>query len=210
MKYDLIIWDFNGTIANDISIGIEAANVVLSRRGMKLITSVEEYRKMFCFPIKKYYEKLGFDFKKEPYEVPANEWTAEFIKRENGITLNEGCLDVLRYVKERGVSQIIISSSEITMLKREVEMLGVTSFFDSILGKGDNYAHGKIDMAKEWAAGKEYNALFIGDSVHDLDTASAIGADCILFTGGHDSKEHFEGIGVRTVDRLDEIIGYLN
>ena len=35
--YDLVIWDFNGTIADDIVIGIEAANVVLSSRGMKTI-----------------------------------------------------------------------------------------------------------------------------------------------------------------------------
>ena len=209
MKYDLIIWDFNGTIANDIMIGIEAANVVLSKRGMKTIDSLEEYRKLFCFPIKKYYERLGFDFEKEPYEVPADEWTAEYIKREEEITLNEGCEDVLKFAKERGIPQIIISSSEITMLKREVEMLGIYEYFDSILGKDDNYAHGKIEMAKEWAMGKEYRALFIGDSVHDLETANAIGADCILFTGGHDSKDHFAGIDVETVDSLSEIIDLL-
>ncbi len=210
MKYDLIIWDFNGTIANDIDIGIEAANVVLSRRGMRLIESVDEYRKMFCFPIKKYYERLGFDFQTEPYEVPADEWTKEYIKREGRITLNEGCLGVLKYVKERGIPQIIISSSEITMLKREVEMLGISGYFDTILGKDDNYAHGKIEMAREWAKGKEFKAVFIGDSAHDSDTARAIKADCILFTGGHDSKEHFERVDAVVVDSLSEIINYLD
>ena len=209
MKYDLIIWDFNGTIADDVTIGIEAANVVLSRRGMRTIDSVERYRELFCFPIIKYYEKLGFDFEKEPYEVPADEWTAEYIKRERDITLNEGCLDVLKYVREACVPQIIISSSEAVMLKREVAMLGISEYFESILGKSDNYAHGKIKMAKEWARGKSYNALFIGDSVHDLETANAIGADCILFTGGHDSKEHFKGTDVKTVDSLSEIIDFI-
>ena len=95
------------------------------------------------------------------------------------------------------------------MLKREAEMLGIADYFETILGKDDNYAHGKIEMAKEWAKGKDYNALFIGDSVHDLDTANAIGADCILFTGGHDSIDHFTGIEVKTVDSLSQIIGML-
>ena len=206
MKYDLIIWDFNGTIADDVQIGIDAANVVLSRRGMKTIDSVEEYRNMFCFPIKKYYERLGFDFKKEPYEVPADEWTNEYIKREKDITLTRGCIDLIKWFDDKGIRQIIISSSEINMLKRELGMLGVDKYFSAILGKEDNYAHGKVEMAKEWARGKDYSALFIGDSCHDLETAEAIGADCILFSGGHDSRLHLQRTGKQIVDDLADII----
>ena len=209
MKYDLVIWDFNGTIADDVEIGIEAANVVLSRRGMKTIDSVDSYRELFCFPIKKYYEKLGFDFSIEPYEVPADEWTCEFIKREERLKLTPGCAAALSYIKERGVRQIIISSSEINMLNRELEILGVRDYFDDILGKSDNYAHGKVDMAKEWAAGREYKAVFIGDSLHDLETARAIGADCILFSGGHDLERRLAESGVPVVHSIDEIISYM-
>ncbi len=209
MKYDLIIWDFNGTIANDVEIGIEAANVVLKRRGMKTIDSVEEYKKVFCFPIKKYYERLGFNFEDEPYEVPANEWTSEYIKREDRIKLNDGCLDVLKYVKSLGIVQIIMSSSEKVMLKRELEMLGVDGYFDHVVGKNDNYASGKIEIAKQWAKGRTYSALFIGDSVHDLETARAIGADCVLYSGGHDSTEHLTSTGVPFVDDLTDIIKYI-
>ena len=209
MKYDLIIWDFNGTIANDVQIGIDAANVVLGRRGMKTIDSVDEYRRLFCFPIIDYYRKLGFDFVSEPYEVPADEWTAEYIKRESSIKLNDGCLDIFEYVRSAGVRQIVLSSSEIVMLKRELDMLGVSGYFDEILGKGDNYAHGKVEMAKEWSRGKDFHALFIGDSAHDLETARAIGADCILFSGGHDSREHIECLGVPVIDDLSQVKKYM-
>ncbi|MBQ7669525.1 MAG: HAD family hydrolase [Clostridia bacterium] len=210
MKYDLIIWDFNGTISDDVQIGIDAANVVLSRRGMKTIDSFEEYRKIFCFPIIKYYERLGFDFSVEPYEIPANEWTAEYIKRESNMKLTKGCLEALKAIKKSGVTQIIISSSEITMLRRELKILGVDRFFSEILGKPDNYAYGKVEMAKEWAKGKDYTALFIGDSVHDLETAVALGTDCVLYSGGHDSIEHLESCGVPVIDDLSLIPEYLN
>lgn len=207
--YDLVIWDFNGTIADDVAIGIEAANTVLSRRGMKTIDSVESYREMFCFPIINYYRKLGFTFETEPYEVPADEWTAEYIAREGKITLTLGCKSALEGIKDRGIKQIIISSSEIVMLRREAKMLGVDGYFDDILGKDDNYAHGKVEMAKAWANGKDYNALFIGDSKHDFDTARAIGADVVLFSGGHDSRSHLEECGVPIVDSLDEVLRFL-
>lgn len=209
MNYDLVIWDFNGTIADDVQIGIDSANVVLSRRGMKTIGSVDEYRRIFCFPIIEYYKRLGFDFDSEPYEVPADEWTAEYINREKYLKTTKGCLAALEGIKKSGIKQVIISSSEIVMLRRELEILGVASYFDEVLGKSDNYAHGKVDMAKEWSKGRSYKALFIGDSVHDLETARAIGADCILFSGGHDSLEHLEACGVPVVSDLSEVLKYI-
>ncbi|MBR6917932.1 MAG: HAD family hydrolase [Clostridia bacterium] len=209
MKYDLVIWDFNGTIADDVMIGIDAANVVLSRRGMPLIVDVEKYREMFCFPIRAYYEKLGFDFDAEPYEKPADEWTAEFIKREPTLKTHEGCVEVLSAIKSAGIPQIIISSSELVMLERELEILGIRDYFDDVLGKSDNYASGKVEMAKEWARGKKYNAVFIGDSVHDLETAKAICADCILFSGGHDLRARLAGTGMPVVDSLRDVLNYM-
>lgn len=209
MKYDLVIWDFNGTIADDVQIGIDSANVVLKRRNMKTIDSKEQYRELFCFPIIKYYERLGFDFSKEPYEVPADEWTAEYIKRENSLRPTEGCVPVLQKIKEAGITQIIISSSEITMLKRELSILGVDGYFDEVLGKSDNYAYGKIEMAKEWSCGKHFSAILIGDSIHDLETATALGADCVLYSGGHDSRNRLEECGAPVVDRIVDIVPFI-
>ena len=207
--YDLVIWDFNGTIADDIAIGIEAANVVLSSRGMNTIDSIDDYRDKFCFPIIEFYKKLGFDFSAEPYEVPADEWTAEYIKREGEIKLTEGCLDALAEIKRRGIPQVIISSSEKTMLIRQIDTLGIRDYFDDVIGKEDNYASGKVEIAKRWASDKSAKALFIGDTDHDCATARAIGADCVLFSGGHNSKARLLALGVPVVDRINDIVNYL-
>ena len=55
MKYTHIVWDFNGTLLDDIMAGIEAVNDMLSRRGIATIESVAQYRELFCFPIINYY-----------------------------------------------------------------------------------------------------------------------------------------------------------
>ncbi len=209
MKYDLIIWDFNGTLADDLRIGIESINAVLERRKMPLIESVEHYQSVFCFPIIDYYKKLGFDFDREPYSIVAKEWVKEYLSRENTMTLSKGALQILEAVKKAGVKQIILSSSEIGMLKREAELLRITDYFDAILGLDNIYAGGKAEMAKEWAKGKEFKALFIGDTLHDLDTARAIGADCLLYCGGHDSREKLDSAGVPVIKSLSEIEKYL-
>lgn len=209
MKYNLIIWDFNGTLTDDLQIGIDSINSVLERRNMPLITDTEHYRSVFCFPIIDYYKKLGFDFDKEPYSIVANEWVTEYLSRENNMVLTDGAEKVLETVRSKGITQIILSSSEIGMLTRQTKALGIYGYFDAILGLDNIYAGGKAEMAKEWAKGKSFKALFIGDTLHDLDTANAIGADCLLYSGGHDAKEKLDGAGVPVISNLIEIIKYI-
>ena len=63
-KYTHLIWDFNGTIMDDVKAGIDSVNQMLSERSLPIIPSVEAYRDIFDFPIEEYYRSLGFDFVK--------------------------------------------------------------------------------------------------------------------------------------------------
>ena len=77
MRYTHVIWDFNGTIVNDVEAGIKSENVLLARRGMSLIEDVDYYRSIFTFPIVDYYKKLGHDFTRDPYEKLSVEWSSQ-------------------------------------------------------------------------------------------------------------------------------------
>lgn len=209
MKYDLVIWDFNGTLADDVHIGIESTNLLLRRRGLSEIESVERYRELFGFPIIDYYKKLGFDFEKEPYDIIAREWVDEYILREPTLTTNKNVEKTLAKIKALGISQIVLSSSEIGMLEGELSLLGIRDYFDAVLGIDNIHAGGKIEMAKKWAEGKSFSAVFIGDTTHDFDTAEAIGADCILYSGGHDAKYKLMSRTDRIVDDIYEVISFL-
>lgn len=44
MKYDYIIWDFNGTLLNDVGICVDCLNTLLKSHGMSEKTE-EEYKK---------------------------------------------------------------------------------------------------------------------------------------------------------------------
>jgi hypothetical protein len=74
MKYSLIIWDFNGTILDDLELSLNSINIVLKRRNLPIIKDKAAYRTKFGFPIENYYRSLGMDFEKEPYKIPADEW----------------------------------------------------------------------------------------------------------------------------------------
>jgi len=209
MRYTTVFWDFNGTIVNDVELGISSVNRMLKKRGLPTLDSIEAYHEVFCFPVKEYYRRLGFDFEKEPYEVLAVEWVDNYVSGEHTITLNPGFRNVFERLSEMGVRQIILSSSETAMLHRQLSMLGMEDRFDRILGMDNIYAGGKIEMARR-CVGTTEHALFIGDTVHDADTAEAIGADCILYAGGHGRRQELLLRKVPVVDRMEEILSFFS
>lgn len=71
MKYKHIIWDWNGTLFNDVDACIKTMNELLNKRNLDLIRSREYYREVFGFPVIDYYQKLGFDFNQESFDKVA-------------------------------------------------------------------------------------------------------------------------------------------
>ena len=103
MKYTAVIWDFNGTIADDIDLGIGAVNKMLAERGLPSLSTREEYRAKLRFPIKDYYADLGFDFSKEPYEKLAHEWIALYNAGEKDVRACAGAPEAIRRISEIGL-----------------------------------------------------------------------------------------------------------
>ena len=193
MQYTYVIWDFNGTILDDVQIGIDSLNTLLDRRNLPLVESKESYKSWFMFPIIEGYKKIGFDFDKESYDDVAAEWVKEYLDREKNASVVPGVIEALEFFKNMGVVQVILSASEISMLKRQLSSLGVSKYFDEIIGLDNIKAAGKTDIAIAWR--KEHaddKLLFIGDTDHDHQVAVAMNADCILVSSGHQSHERLE------------------
>jgi len=210
MKYTHIIWDFNGTIFDDVDIGIESVNVLLAARHMPLIPSRDYYRSVHSFPVIDYYRKIGFDFSKESFDDIAVEWVNEYLSRVSRAGVNPEALEMLGFVRTLGLKQILLSATELEMLKGQVADLGIEHYFDEICGMDNIYAHGKKSLAERWRREHpDAKALLIGDTDHDFEVACAMGADCILFAGGHQSREQFMSLDCAVVDSLLAVKSFL-
>lgn len=212
-KYGLVIWDFNGTVIDDTQISIDSINTVLGRRALPQLSGKVAFQDIFTFPVEEYYRRLGFDFSKEPYSVPADEWVELYNAKKFQAPLNEGVYETLAAVTEAGVRQIILSASEKALLYEQLKYLGVSEFFDEILGCGDVYAAGKLELARRWAKGKSAEeikkTLFIGDTDHDFLCAENIGCDCVLYSGGFMSRGRLEALGAPVIDSISEVCSYI-
>lgn len=210
MKYTHIIWDFNGTIFDDVQTGIDSVNKMLAERGLDIIPGIEAYREVFDFPIENYYRTLGFDFDKEPYSVLAPIWVKLYDERVVDAPIVKGVEKTLKRLKEQGLTQVIISACQKDMLCRDLDRLGVSSYFDQIMGLDTIHAWGKTHIARDFAQrNPQAKCLFVGDTTHDAEVARAIGADCVLFSGGHQSRQRLEGCGCPVIDSIEDLLDHI-
>ena len=197
--YDHIVWDFNGTILDDVRHGIEAVNTLLSRRGLPQLGSIEEYYGVFAFPIISYYDKLGLTAV-DDFDTLAHEWIAEYRKEEHLIPPREGAKDLIYAIHKAGLPQSVLSATEEEMLRTQLSYLGLADAFENVLGRTDIYATDKTAIAVRFRASHpDARMLMIGDTDHDLATAKAAGMDCILLEGGHQSPAYLASLGCPVV-----------
>ena len=193
-KYKHIIWDWNGTLLNDRWLCVAVINDMLAPRGLPAMTEAR-YRGMFDFPVKDYYVRLGFDFQQEAFEKVAIEFIDVYHKRWPECELQPGTLEVLPACAKLGLSQSVLSAMEHNSLVRMIGHFELEPYFKELVGIDDHYADGKIENGKRHLRQlglQPAEVLFIGDTVHDFDVATAIGVDCLLLTHGHHATERSE------------------
>ena len=205
--YQHIVWDFNGTILDDVAVDIEVVNLLLERRRLPLIPSREAYREVFGFPIEDYYRRIGFDFTKESYAEVAKEWVIEYRLREPTAPMRDGVLPVLDFISEKGIPQTVISASEMGILREQLHHLGIADRFEKICGIDNIYAASKTALAVSWAKKRcPGRVLMIGDTDHDAETARAAGFDLVLVEGGHMSRSALLKTGAKVFSDFDELL----
>ena len=209
--YTHIIWDFNGTIYNDVDACIQSANRLLGAYNLPLVTSVEQYRSLFGFPIQEYYARMGFDFEKTPFAILAPEWMGYYFEYSKDCTAYPDVPKVLDALHQKGMEQWILSASEINMLREQLDKLGIASYFDGILGLDNIHAKSKKEIGVAWKnANPNIRALMIGDTDHDAEVAAAMGIDCVLVASGHQNRDKLEKCNcIAVVDTVKDILKLL-
>jgi len=199
-----IIWDWNGTLLNDLELCISTINKMLKNRDLPILTS-NSYKEAFSFPVENYYRTIGFNFDKEDFSVPAGEFIEMYHNNINECKLHSNARKILDCFRERGKRQFILSAMKHTMLVKTLKEKEIYDFFEAVSGLNDHYAVSKIEKGIQLI--RDHNidkkrAYIIGDTDHDFEVAKALEVNCILVADGHQSEKRLRETGAQVVGNL--------
>ncbi|HET6513137.1 MAG TPA: HAD family hydrolase [Candidatus Kapabacteria bacterium] len=191
-----IIWDWNGTLLNDLEHNVATMNFLLEHEGLPAI-SEEQHRLHFGFPVKSYYEKLGFDTSSENFARLCTLFNDHYWSQLETCSLVDGAVELLRELSDMGKTQSLLSATEQSRLEQAVGRFGIADLFDHIVGIHDNQASGKLERARELLSRVDLppeNSVMIGDTDHDLEIGNELGIDVILVEHGHQHPERLRAM----------------
>ena len=194
-----IVWDFNGTLLDDVRACLDALNVILRANRISPLTA-EDYRARFRFPVADFYRELGM--------VPATpfDWEAlgeSFHMRylfSPHLRLQEGAREALLAFHAAGLRQGILSALEQGILEMQLRQFGLTPHLDFIRGSRNYDGASKEDAAR--GLNLQGPVLLVGDTLHDAEVARSQGWDCILCSAGHQNADRLATSGFPVIPTL--------
>jgi phosphoglycolate phosphatase-like HAD superfamily hydrolase len=203
-----LIWDWNGTLLDDLALVVAATNVSLKSIGGPSITA-DEHRRDFRRPIADYYgHVLGRSISQD-----------EFLELDRAYhdAYREGLLDTALTADAEAAmrawpgTQSLLSMWFHEELVPEVTRRGLHGLLHRIdglragvVGGGHKAEHLVEHLAALGVAGSD--AVLIGDSVDDARAAAEVGAGCVLYSGGFSHPDLLRQVGVPVASTLVEAV----
>lgn len=194
-----IVWDFNGTLIDDLQACLDALNAILRAHRLAPL-SREEYRRRFDFPVADFYRALGMA-PKTPFdwEALAESFHLRYLFSKH-LALQPGAREAVAMLRQRGIRQGVLSALEQGLLEMQLQQFGLAEAMAFILGSGNYEGASKSQAAARLAL--RGPVMLIGDTLHDAEVARAQGWQCILCAAGHQTPERLARAGFPVVPSL--------
>lgn len=186
MKKKLIIFDFDGTIADTLPHIIDLYNTFGSAYGFKKINKSELERLKG-----KTIQELMREFNVSLFRLPflIGKVQRELYTRMDMVKLFPKIKKVIETLKKPGVTLGVVSSNSKANIEKFFKKNKIFSF-NFIHSEKNIFGKDKvlINIIKKYSIPKE-EIVYIGDEVRDIEACRKIGIDCISVTWGFNKKE---------------------
>lgn len=210
-----IVWDWNGTLFDDLEIVVASVNVSLRSIGAPPI-DVDTYRSVYQRPLHRFYENLlGRPVLPEEMRTIDEDFHAAYQALLDQARLTVDARRAVELVAERGQTQSVLSMWWHDRLVPAVRFFGLDEWMLAV----DGHRGGPGESKERHLAGhvRQLLRLFpervrreamavIGDVTDDADAARAVGVGCVLYDGGSQPREVLAAQGVPVAATLVEAV----
>src|SRR5476651_1116881 len=200
-----IIFDWSGTLVDDLPAVLKASNFVLSQAGKQQM-SLDQFRAEFSLPFKKFYDRHTPDV---PMEKLEDWFHTEFKRAQTSVVELPHARDFLEFCRAKKFRTFLLSTVHADHFAVQCRVTG----FDAFLDKPYTDVWDKREKIHEILAENNLRAdetLFIGDMEHDIATAKHGGVhSCAVLTGYNTLEQLRNAKPDLIVEHLSELRGVL-
>jgi phosphoglycolate phosphatase-like HAD superfamily hydrolase len=202
-----LVWDWNGTLLDDLDLVVAATNASLASVGGPSVT-VDEHRRDFCRPLTTYYSNvLGRQITKDEFACLDQAFHDAY---RAGLPRCRLAIDALTAIGSWSGPQSLLSMFFHHELVPVVERHGLVEHLRRVdglrdpVGGGSKTPHLRAHLKALSVAGEE--CVLIGDSVDDAEAAAAVGARIVLYAGGITEAGRLRATGLPVAMTLVEAV----
>jgi phosphoglycolate phosphatase-like HAD superfamily hydrolase len=202
-----LVWDWNGTLLDDLSLVVSATNHAFAAVGGREVDT-DEHRARFRRPVAEFYaEILGRAVDDE--EFGRLDKIFHDVYRV-GLTSMTLAADAKTALTSWPGSQSLLSMWFHSELVPAVETYGLNGVFTRVDGLrteiGGHLKAGHLATHLEELAVAGDQAVLIGDSLDDAAAADSVGAEVVLYAGGFTHPDRLRASGRPVADTLVEAV----
>jgi phosphoglycolate phosphatase len=188
MRYRLVVWDFDGTLADTFTLALSTYNRLAARHGCMPVQDPETIRRL---PTREFLRQHRVSLVRLPLLI--RDYLAEQRKWVDQVRLAPGVADTTARLRSAGVRLGILSSNTKDTILACLTANGLADTFEFVVGYprllGKARAMRRI-LRQQAVAPSEF--LYVGDEVRDLEAAREAGVDVAAALWGFQSPEILE------------------
>ncbi len=200
-----IIFDWSGTLVDDLGPCVEAANILFVRYGRPAF-SFDEFREKFYFPYHDFYREHLPEISIEELE---NYYNEAFQMLQESIQPLPFARELLDFCRERGIEMHLLSAIHSEHWRVQGSRLGLAEYFASAWVRQMDKRESIHRMLEAHKLNPQ-DTLFVGDTIHDIEAGHAGGVTTCGVLTGYDTRAKLESARPHLLfEGLESLIDYL-
>lgn len=185
--YQNLIFDWSGTLVDDMGPTLEATNAVFALHGRSPLER-EEFRRLFRLPYSEFYEEHLPEARLEDLE---HHFRRAFADSQVPVTVLPHAREKLDWCRERDIRCFVLTSMDRATFEQQLDDLDMRQYFEAtysgVIDKRE--VIGEILSRHQL---QTQQTAYLGDMIHDVITAKHGGVTSVALLTGYTHREVLE------------------
>lgn len=204
-----IVWDWNGTLLDDLAVVVEAVNAGLISVGVDPIDA-DGYRTHYTRPVSRFYASLlGRPVRTDEWQALNEVFHQAYFGKVDTVGLTVDARRALDLVHAAGATQSVLSMAPHDHLVPIVMEHRLHEYFTAVRGSAGNRGEVKAESLEAHlteVVREAGDVVVIGDTPDDVAAARHVGAAAVLYDGGSHHLSDLKAVGVPVASTLVEAV----